>query len=42
MPNDTRVGSKSIMAIAAQVGKQTSVSGLYDLQGKADAIAAAG
>ena len=38
-PNDSRVGSSRVMAAAAQVGTQvTSVSGLYDLQGKADAL----
>ena len=39
--NDGRVGSSALMAIVAKVGKETSVSGLYDLQGKAAAILAA-
>jgi hypothetical protein len=39
--NDGRVGSTTIMAIVAEVGRETSVSGLYDLQGKAAAILAA-
>jgi hypothetical protein len=37
MPNDSRVGSKSIMAYAAQVGKKVLTSNgavLYDLQGR--------
>jgi hypothetical protein len=41
MGNDGRVGSSALMAVVQKVGKQTSVSGLYDLQGKAAAIAAA-
>jgi 4-amino-4-deoxy-L-arabinose transferase-like glycosyltransferase len=41
MGNDGRVGSTTIMAIVAQVGTETSVSGLYDLQGQAGAILAA-
>jgi 4-amino-4-deoxy-L-arabinose transferase-like glycosyltransferase len=41
MGNDGRVGSSALMAVVQKVGKQTSVSGLYDLQGKASAIAAA-
>jgi 4-amino-4-deoxy-L-arabinose transferase-like glycosyltransferase len=41
MGNDSRVGSSALMAVVQKVGKQTSVSGLYDLQGKAAAIAAA-
>jgi 4-amino-4-deoxy-L-arabinose transferase-like glycosyltransferase len=41
MGNDGRVGSTTIMAIVAKVGKQTTVSGLYDLRGKASAILAA-
>jgi 4-amino-4-deoxy-L-arabinose transferase-like glycosyltransferase len=40
MRNDGRVGSSSVMAAVQQVGTKTSVSGLYDLQGKADALAA--
>jgi 4-amino-4-deoxy-L-arabinose transferase-like glycosyltransferase len=39
--NDGRVGSSALMTIVQQVGKETSVSGLYDLQGKAAAIATA-
>ncbi|HEX5927529.1 MAG TPA: glycosyltransferase family 39 protein [Baekduia sp.] len=41
MGNDDRVGSSALMAVVQQVGKETSVSGLYDLQGTAAAIAAA-
>ncbi len=41
MGNDGRVGSSALMAVVQKVGKQTSVSGLYDLQGTAAAIAAA-
>ncbi|MCW2986487.1 MAG: glycosyltransferase family 39 protein, partial [Conexibacter sp.] len=41
MGNDGRTGSTTIMAIVAKVGKQTTVSGMYDLQGKAAAILAA-
>jgi hypothetical protein len=42
MGNDGRTGASDLMAIVQQVGNQTSVSGLYDLQGTAAAIAAAG
>lgn len=42
MGNDGRTGSSALMAIVQQVGKETSVSGLYDLQGTAAAITAAG
>jgi hypothetical protein len=42
MGNDSRVGANDLMAIVQKVGKPTSVSGLYDLQGQAAAIAAAG
>jgi 4-amino-4-deoxy-L-arabinose transferase-like glycosyltransferase len=42
MGNDGRVGSSALMAIVQKVGKQTTVTGLYDLQGQAAAIAAAG
>jgi 4-amino-4-deoxy-L-arabinose transferase-like glycosyltransferase len=45
MPNDSRVGSQSIMTAVAQVGKKvTTVSGatLYDLQGRASALLALG
>lgn len=39
--NDGRVGSSLVMAATAQVGTAvTSVTGLYDLQGKADALQA--
>lgn len=38
---DGRTGATDAMAIAAEVGKATSVDGLYDLQGTADAIRAA-
>jgi 4-amino-4-deoxy-L-arabinose transferase-like glycosyltransferase len=41
MGNDSRVGSSALMAVVQKVGKTTTVSGLYDLQGKAAAIAAA-
>jgi 4-amino-4-deoxy-L-arabinose transferase-like glycosyltransferase len=41
MGNDGRVGSTTIMSIVAGVGTETSVSGMYDLQGKAAAILAA-
>ena len=41
--DDTRVGSKEVMGIVAEVGtKVGSVSGLCDLQGKAAALRAAG
>ncbi|MDA0168159.1 glycosyltransferase family 39 protein [Solirubrobacter taibaiensis] len=42
MGQDGRTGATDAMAIAAEVGKATSVDGLYDLQGTADAIRAAG
>jgi 4-amino-4-deoxy-L-arabinose transferase-like glycosyltransferase len=42
MGNDGRVGSSALMAIVQQVGQETTVSGLYDLQGTAAALAAAG
>jgi 4-amino-4-deoxy-L-arabinose transferase-like glycosyltransferase len=38
--NDGRVGSSALMAIVQKVGQETTVSGLYDLQGQAAAIAA--
>jgi 4-amino-4-deoxy-L-arabinose transferase-like glycosyltransferase len=41
MGNDGRVGSSALMTVVQNVGKETSVSGLYDLQGQAAAIAAA-
>jgi 4-amino-4-deoxy-L-arabinose transferase-like glycosyltransferase len=40
-PNDTRVGSTSVMTLAGQVCAKTSVSGLYDCAGKAAALRAA-
>jgi hypothetical protein len=41
MGNDGRVGAGALMAVVQKVGTQTTVSGLYDLQGQAAAIAAA-
>jgi 4-amino-4-deoxy-L-arabinose transferase-like glycosyltransferase len=41
MGNDGRVGSTTIMSIVAKVGTETTVSGMYDLQGKSSAILAA-
>jgi hypothetical protein len=41
MGNDGRVGASALMTIVEKVGKETSVSGLYDLQGQASAILAA-
>jgi 4-amino-4-deoxy-L-arabinose transferase-like glycosyltransferase len=38
---DGRVGATQLMAIVEKVGAETSVSGMYDLQGKAPAILAA-
>jgi len=38
---DGRTGATDAMAIAAEVGKATSVDGLYDLRGTADEIRAA-
>ncbi|MEA2240445.1 MAG: hypothetical protein QOD24_1, partial [Solirubrobacteraceae bacterium] len=40
-PGDTRVGSRSVMTVVTQVCSKTSVSGLYDCAGKADALRAA-
>jgi 4-amino-4-deoxy-L-arabinose transferase-like glycosyltransferase len=40
MPNDGRSGSTAALDAAKQVGTATSVSGLYDLQGKAAALRA--
>jgi hypothetical protein len=43
MPNDTRVGSTSVMSAAAQVGHKVLTSSgatLYDLQGQASALQA--
>jgi 4-amino-4-deoxy-L-arabinose transferase-like glycosyltransferase len=42
MGNDGRTGAGALMAVVQQVGTETSVSGLYDLQGTAAALAAAG
>jgi len=43
MMRDGRTGSTDIMAIVQQVGKEvSSVDGLYDLRGLADALRAAG
>jgi hypothetical protein len=43
MPNDGRVGARDLMTAVQQVGTPaTGVSGLYDLQGKADALRALG
>jgi 4-amino-4-deoxy-L-arabinose transferase-like glycosyltransferase len=40
LPQDGRVGSSEVMAAVEAVGTPTSVSGLYDLQGTADALRA--
>jgi len=40
MPSDGRSGSDSALSAAARVGSETTVSGLYDLQGKAAALRA--
>ncbi|MFL5846625.1 MAG: ArnT family glycosyltransferase [Solirubrobacteraceae bacterium] len=43
MGNDGRIGSSEVMAVVAKVGKEVgSVSGLYDLQGLAAQLRAAG
>jgi hypothetical protein len=43
MAQDSRIGSKEVMAVAAKVGKKvSSVSGLYDLQGLASQLRASG
>lgn len=42
MPNDGRTGSTTATDAVQQVGTATSVDGLYDLQGKADALRALG
>jgi 4-amino-4-deoxy-L-arabinose transferase-like glycosyltransferase len=39
--NDTRVGASALMTVVQKVGTKTTVSGLYDLQGKAAALTAA-
>jgi hypothetical protein len=42
LPRDGRIGAGEVMAAAARVGDPvSSVSGLYDLQGKAEALRAA-
>jgi 4-amino-4-deoxy-L-arabinose transferase-like glycosyltransferase len=41
MANDGRVGSNALMSVVQKVGKPTTVSGLYDLQGTGAALAAA-
>jgi 4-amino-4-deoxy-L-arabinose transferase-like glycosyltransferase len=41
MANDGRVGSSALMSVVQKVGKPTTVSGLYDLQGTGAALAAA-
>jgi hypothetical protein len=41
MRNDTRVGASALMTVVQKVGTKTTVSGLYDLQGKAAALTAA-
>jgi 4-amino-4-deoxy-L-arabinose transferase-like glycosyltransferase len=38
---DGRAGASAVMAVVEKVGTETSVSGLYDLRGKASAILAA-
>jgi hypothetical protein len=38
LPNDGRTGADDVMAAVEAVGKTTSVDGLYDLQGLADAL----
>jgi 4-amino-4-deoxy-L-arabinose transferase-like glycosyltransferase len=38
LPNDGRTGADDVMAAVEAVGKTTSVDGLYDLQGRADAL----
>ena len=44
MGNDGRVGASAAMAAVQQVGKPVTVDGttVYDLSGKADALAATG
>jgi hypothetical protein len=39
---DGRTGSTTVMSAVEQVGTRTSVSGLYDMSGKADALRALG
>ena len=38
LPNDGRTGADDVLAAVEAVGKTTSVDGLYDLQGLADAL----
>jgi len=38
LPNDERTGADDVMAAVEAVGKTTSVDGLYDLHGLADAL----
>jgi hypothetical protein len=38
LPNDGRTGASEVMAAVQAVGTPTSVDGLYDLQGLADAL----
>jgi 4-amino-4-deoxy-L-arabinose transferase-like glycosyltransferase len=40
--NDGRTGATDVMSAAAEIGKPTSVDGLYDMQGTAAALRAAG
>ncbi len=40
-PNDTRVGSSSVMTLVSSVCRTTAQSGLYDCSGKASALRAA-
>ena len=43
MPNDGRTGSERVMAaVAGRRARRSSVDGLYDCQGAAAALAAAG
>ncbi|WP_437126635.1 hypothetical protein [Paraconexibacter antarcticus] len=39
-PQDSRVGSSLLMAAVQKAGARTTVSGLYDLQGRASALTA--
>lgn len=41
-PDDGRIGSSLLMAAVQRAGRATSVSGLYDLRGRADALLATG
>jgi 4-amino-4-deoxy-L-arabinose transferase-like glycosyltransferase len=40
LPGDTRVGSSDLMTAVQKVGRKATSSGLYDLRGRADALAA--